>query len=295
MDQHSENQALISAIIPIAGFPNGCEQILKWTTNPSLSEFEIILVIDSESIDLRNQVESIAHNIRNITKVSVLNSTSRNPGGSRNLGLEQATGTWITFWDCDDVPDPSNFLKLVNQAQTQEADVAIGAFSVNTGQTRKIYGNDSTYTHDILESIAINPGVWRLAFRSKVAKNFTYPDLRMAEDQMYLFDVLTSTKKYFFSNIHVYEYWLYEGGQLTKSKEALKDLRKAIIFFENKFNEKKCDALMMVVIRLNLTSLRRSKTVEKIQSLTSLVKLIFFSIHQFRTVIRTLKIVQDAK
>lgn len=288
MELIEENQVLISAIIPISGFPNGLEQMTRWVSNSGLSDFEVILIVDSDSEDLRLQIEAIAKDFRHTRKVSILNSTSRNPGGSRNLGLKVAIGSWITFWDCDDVPDPAKFLKVVKQAQIQGADVALGAFSVKTEYEEKIYLIESDSRTDIMQNIALNPGLWRFAFRRELAKNSTFPELRMAEDQIYLAAVLSESKQIMASNELVYEYWLYQSGQLTKNKGALADLHTAIGYFERKYFENKCPEFLIILVRLSLTSLRKGDLRSKQTAVITLIKVALLDLRTIPFISRTL-------
>lgn len=288
MELTEGNQALISAIIPIASFPNGLKQITSWISDPNLSDFEVILVVDSSSKDLSFQIDAIAKNLRHTKKVSILKSTSRNPGGSRNLGLKAATGSWITFWDCDDVPNPTKYLEMVKQAQIQGADVALGAFSVNTEEGEKLHLIESDSRRDILQNVALNPGLWRFAFKKELAKNSTFPELRMAEDQMYLAAVLSKSKKIMANNEHVYGYWLYQSGQLTKNKGALADLQIAIRHFEKIYIENACPEFLIILVRLSLTSLKKGNLRSKQNSLNTLIRITLFDLNRIPLIARTI-------
>lgn len=288
MELMEDNQVLISAIIPIAGFPNGIEQISRWASNPSLSNFEIILIKDSESKELNLQIDGIAEELRKVTNVSIIKSTSRNPGGSRNLGLENAKGSWITFWDCDDVPNPTKFVEIVYEAQIQGADVALGAFSVKTEHKEKFYSIGGESRHETLESVAMNPGLWRFVFRAELVKNSRFPELRMAEDQMYLASVLSKSKKIFASKEYVYEYWLYQSGQLTKNKKALDDLLIAIKHFEKEYRKHQCQEYLIVFIRLSLTSLMKGNLRSKLTTLFNLTKLGLHDLPRLSLIVRTI-------
>jgi len=288
MELTEENQALISAIIPISGFPNGLKQITTWISDPNLSDFEVIMIVDSSSKDLSFQIDAIAKNLRHAKKVSILKSNSRNPGGSRNLGLKAATGSWITFWDCDDVPNPTKYLEMVKQAQIQGADVALGAFSVKTEEAKKLHLIESDNRRDILQNVALNPGLWRFAFRKELVKNFTFPELRMAEDQMYLAAVLSESRQIMASNEHIYEYWLYQSGQLTKNKGALADLNTAIGHFKRKYLENRCPEFLIILVRLSLTSLRKGDLRSKKTAFITLVKVALLDLRTIPLITRTL-------
>ena len=194
MERRLSRPLLISAIVPIAGFPNGTQQIESWTSALELRDFEVILVVDSEELKTKAQVKILADRLRKITKVSVLESHCRNPGGSRNLGLSIASGSWITFWDCDDIPNPSRFVEMVIEAETCGKDIAIGEFTIQNGVRHRLKPHKSTDPSNIFESVAVNPGLWRFAIKSDIAKLLRFPDLRMAEDQVYLYELFQESQ-----------------------------------------------------------------------------------------------------
>jgi hypothetical protein len=127
-----------------------------------------------------------------------------------------------------------------------------------------------------LEQVAVNPGLWRFAFKSQIATATNFRELKMAEDQIFLAEALMRSKKIDFLPEIVYEYWQYPSGQLTKDKSALKDLETAANFFIQMYSQNKCKPILIVTIRILVTALRngtiqfRSEVIRKFvfQSLT---------------------------
>jgi glycosyltransferase involved in cell wall biosynthesis len=271
MEHRSPEPLLISAIVPIAGFPNGIYQMESWIGDPALSNFEVILVIDSEEDQTYDETQRIVQALKGLTTVRVLTSTARNPGGTRNLGLSSASGNWVVFWDCDDTPNPSRFLKMIKQAVQAKADIAIGEYAIQTRVTRleKTLGNTST--ENLLETIALNPGIWRFAFKSELAKKFNFYDMRMAEDQVYLVSLLETKPDLYIFKEHVYTYWRYQGNQLTTSGSALNQIVVALDIFIGKYKRKQCTPLLMVIIRLTLSALKKGRIQVKIEAIARLL------------------------
>jgi len=257
MGMKPATRARISAIIPIAGFPNGTQQIKKWIAAPELVNFEILLVIDSDSANTIRQVQQIAEEIRRISSVSILKSKHRNPGGARNLGLSHAKGEWVTFWDCDDIPIPSKFLEMINKADIINADIALGGFSVKSGSSCRYIINCEKKQSKILEQVAVNPGLWRFAFKSEIVMTTNFRELKMAEDQIFLAEALMTSKKIDFLSEIVYEYWQYPSGQLTKDKSAMKDLEAAANYFIQMYSKTRCKPILIVTIRILFTAFRK--------------------------------------
>jgi glycosyltransferase involved in cell wall biosynthesis len=265
---------LISAIIPIAGFPNGTHQIEKWIKDPALREFEIILVVDTDDFITHEQTEIIAVELKKLTAVTILQSLSRNPGGSRNLGLSIAKGSWVVFWDCDDVPSPSSFLKMVYCAEAANTSVAVGGFTVLTAVSKIESECKGVNSSNIIESIAVSPGLWRFAFQYNLAKSTNFPNLRMAEDQIYLAHILLNAPEITLFNMKVYEYWSYVSGQLTKSSQVMGDLDIALDRFVVQFKQHKVPFLLTFILKLTFTAIRRSRFQIKLKALARLVSLL---------------------
>jgi glycosyltransferase involved in cell wall biosynthesis len=260
------NRALISAVIPIAGFPNGTQQIRQWISSPELKNFEIILVIDSDDAATIDQVKLIAEEIAKLTSVSILESTSRNPGGTRNVGLSIARGTWITFWDCDDIPCPSKYVDMVNKADSENAEIALGGFTVKSDVINREKLISSGSRAKILEQIAVDPGLWRFVSKAEIALSTKFNEMSMAEDQIYLTEVLLKSQKISLLAESVYEYWQYEKGQLTKNKIAMKDLETASEYFIKNYYDNKCIPTLIVTTRILFTAIRKSTVRNKAET-----------------------------
>ena len=99
----SNNNILVSVIIPVFNRFNMVEKSIESVLNQNYSEYEII-VLDDYSTD---GIFIYAHE-----KVTIyrLNENS-GPGFSRQFGLEKSKGEYVLFLDSDDVLDP-DFLRL---------------------------------------------------------------------------------------------------------------------------------------------------------------------------------------
>lgn len=295
MERRSTTPLLISAIVPIAGFPNGTNQIESWIRNSDLSHFEVILVIDSEEDKTHDETQKIAQVLRELATVKVLTSKARNPGGTRNSGLSSASGNWIVFWDCDDTPNPSQFLQMIMEATQVEADMAIGEYAIQTRINRLVKTSEANSREDIFETIALNPGIWRFAFKSDLAKRFNFHEMRMAEDQIYLASIFETKPELYIFKEHVYTYWRYQTNQLTTSDSALNQLVVAIDIFIGKYKHKQCAPLLMVIIRLTFSAVKKARIRVKIAAAS---RLLFISLRypkKLPTLLRLLRRIVDSK
>jgi succinoglycan biosynthesis protein ExoO len=278
---------LISAIVPVAGFPNGTTQIDTWTKSSSLENFEIIFVNDSDDIQVEKKLHEIAFDLRERSKVKVVKSQCRNPGGSRNLGLSIAKGSWIVFWDCDDIPNPSKVLEMIVIADEVNSDMTLGEFQIIDSTSEKIREKKIYNGQKVLESVAVNPGLWRFAIKIDLTKNTRFQEISMAEDQIFLAEILTkSTHLTCFHDI-VYEYWNYPGGQLTKNRVKIGELDLAIEHFYQEYKTTKCQPLLIAIVRLNLTALRKHSVIGKLTVLSKFSIFVISHPFEIKTIVNS--------
>ncbi len=97
-----DNKALVSVVIPAFdadNFINGC---LHAATHQTYRNIEIIIIDDGSRDLTRKTCEEYAENDERIKLFSVENSGVSN---ARNLGIENASGDYIVFFDADDRPE----------------------------------------------------------------------------------------------------------------------------------------------------------------------------------------------
>lgn len=258
MQQQRDWPGLISAIVPVAGFPNGFVQIDTWTDSTSLRNFELIFVNDSTEYEVQKKLQEIASKLRGHSSVKILTSNSRNPGGSRNIGLANAEGSWIVFWDCDDIPNPSKVIEMIRYAEEEKLDLILGSYQIHSSSSEIIEVKRINEGIKLLESVAINPGLWRFAFKSEIAKETMFPELSMAEDQIFLAKILDKSRNFRYFPEIVYEYWNYPIGQLTKNKEKIRDINMALDYFYNQYKSTKCQPLLIALVRLTVTAIKKT-------------------------------------
>lgn len=295
MDLEASAPLLISAIVPIANFPNGTNQIDSWTSNSDLRNFEVILVIDSKEEKTLDQTKEIAQRLAALTTVKVLSSDARNPGGSRNLGLSSARGDWIVFWDCDDVPNPSKFLEMISQAEKMKSTVAVGQYAVQIEGQRLAKTCANLSKDNLLEVISLDPGLWRFAFKGDLARSIKFPNMRMAEDQIYLSNILESKPNLYVFKELVYTYWRYQSNQLTKNVLALNQLLLAIDIFIHKYRSKPCSPILIVIFRLTFSAVKKASIQVKILAVSRLLYIFLRYPRKMPNPLRLFQLVRNSK
>jgi len=241
----------LSIIVPIARMAGKLQYLKTWISSSVGTDSIIVLVHDIQDFDtgieLREFIDSI-----DSKQVVFVEKFFGSPGLARNAGLEKVVTEWCCFWDSDDIPNLEVTLSNIHNAKL-DTDVIISNFkSKGTGEATTIDH------HSNLDYVAMNPGIWRMVFKTEVIKQHKFLDLRMGEDQIFLLDVDLSNLKIEFSKKVSYVYCTEQEGQLTNQPElnslrAMSIIQQSVKDSSYKFNE----FLTIVYMRLFLSSLKR--------------------------------------
>jgi glycosyltransferase involved in cell wall biosynthesis len=199
-----------------------------------------------------------------------------NPGAARNAGLQMANGKWICFWDSDDEPDVNNFIGMVNAGDKLGADISIGEY-LKVNEMRMVPPIQKRWSLNEVSNdliFSMNPGIWRMCFKSKVIEGQQFQSLRMAEDQIFAAEAFSKAKNIHYFGESVYTYFVGSNLHLTSNQNALSDLEQSLSFtlklIEYSTRERVRDVISIMAIRQLLTGLRRANFSSKI----NLVKLL---------------------
>ena len=216
------SQYILSAIIPISNMAGKLANLESWYKLLSYQNMEVIFIHDKRDeitgIELKNLLE--AHSWPNFKFVE---GNFQGPGNARNRGLEIATGSWIVFWDADDIAYPGELLRVLTGID-EKSEIIIGNFEVmnissNSLSTHKIILTDS------VGSLAMNPGIWRIIFRKDKISQLRFPNFRMGEDQIFLSNYLLKITNHNFIDAIFYRYFIGNSSQLTNNRDAMSDLK----------------------------------------------------------------------
>lgn len=248
---------LLTVVTPVARMADRLQNLRSWITNLGDMPLEVILVHDRQDLRTGYELASIARTL-NDSRVVIIEGEFGGPGLARNVGLEAAHGEWVCFWDSDDIPEVEEFFSMVHKANALEFECVVGGFTAEHDVTHanKVHLLSSNY----LNEIALNPGIWRFAFRRMAIDNLRFSKLLMAEDQIFLANLGIPDRKIQIHSKSVYKYFIGESFHLTRRKEALADLPKSIDLILKILQEpftKNTDFVTMLLSRQVLTAIKR--------------------------------------
>lgn len=242
MNSYKSDEILLSAIVPITLMAGRLNLLKRWTAIAENKPIEILLIHDIADEETGRELKEILAATDN-KKIILIEGEFGSPGLARNIGIDKATGNWITFWDSDDKPELETVLEILQKNyHIGELDLIIGQFNVFVMDNGRISPNVSR-TRNLID-ISLNPGLWRMIFRRDAIKNAYFQSFRMAEDQNFLSTINLPTLNYKILDNIFYTYYTGTSSQLTAQQSAINEIFQAAKFTlgrianSNKANQK---------------------------------------------------------
>jgi len=228
------------------------EILESWIKKSLNFNLEILIVHDIQDSNTGIELDEFVKTVNN-HKIKLIEKAVGSPGLARNLGLKIATGQWITFWDCDDLPHVEDVMKSI--AENPNCEVIVGRYKIQD----KFSGLETFLPMSRLSyrGIGENPGIWRMVFRKNILEGIRFNSIRMAEDQVFISQLNLKNRQVAFTERFLYTYFIGRKAQLTNSGININDLLVAfdqLLISHRKFeNNKKNSLSRMMAARILLT------------------------------------------
>lgn len=181
---------LISIIVPAFNIAKDLRQCVESILAQTYANWELILINDAsydQTGELCREFESKDERIKLIEL-----ATQHGVATARNIGIKAANGEYLTFIDGDDFVSPTYLAHLYEQAQLQQADIAVGAYYELNEQRGKFlfYITEEKQqgyivsTEEILQRIGENRimTAWCKLYKRSLFDEIFFPDGRLIDD-----------------------------------------------------------------------------------------------------------------
>jgi glycosyltransferase involved in cell wall biosynthesis len=281
MHDSAREPSLLTIVIPVAKMAGRLDNLRQSLADIPKSGVEVILVDDQQDDETGIELSEIISELGNKQIRKVIGKFG-NPGAARNAGLTISSGTWVTFWDSDDIGFVDSVVSELEQVG-ENIKCVIGQY-----QQHLVARNETFSTESInnLSQIPKSPGIWRFVFRNNNLKAFR--ELSMGEDQVFIAENLNREDTIKFSEKYFYQYTTGNTFQLTTSKSKIADLRiaaKVINDLHNTGVESNPEMLLEMYVRMHIAIMKYDSYSQK---LNSLVK-IFISLPRFLLITKSIK------
>lgn len=212
--------ARISVIVPVYNVQDYLEDSFSSLLAQSFTDFEIIAIDDGSLDGSREMLERLAEKDGRIRVVAQENA---GPSAARNKGMQEAQGSIICFMDADDrfhSDALETIARFFDDAAAEDPPLDILTFGADCFPRE-----DATVWHevvlhprnahylgfepDLVFKEATRPFHWRCAFRAAFLKDdrILFDDnLRLGEDQAFLFAAYLRAKRVILSDEILYDY-----------------------------------------------------------------------------------------
>lgn len=220
-------EKVVSVIVPIYNVKGFIEKGIGQLQNQTYKDFEIILV-DDGSTD--GGYEECKKWEKEDHRIIVLHQQNKGAGGARNLGIENAKGKYIYFYDIDDEISPQLLeynvqmmenlsvemivfgYKSIDVTYKTEVSVAFSENHIeNNLQLRDVYVDEFV--------LKLNGFPWNKFYRKSFLDKhkLRFEDQRIQQDEVFNMLCYQRVEKMFISSEVLYDYYVYQKGN-TRSR-----------------------------------------------------------------------------
>lgn len=217
----------VSVIIPIYNVEKYIDRGLTNFLKQTYQDFEILLVDDgsTDGSPALCDVWSARYD-----QIRVFHKENGGSGSARNLGIENASGEYIYFFDIDDLADDTLLEYCVRTMDDTDADMLVFSYrnkDVSTGQEYEIVMDDiHVNSNDELRNVYVDQFVmkmngfpWNKMYRKSFlnAHHLRFEDLLIQQDEVFNLSIYPHVTRMIISSKVLYIYYIYNKGN-TRSR-----------------------------------------------------------------------------
>lgn len=220
---------LISLIVPVYNAENTLYRCIDSILGQSLTDFELLLINDGskdKSGEICDGYEAKDNRIR------VFHKENGGVSSARNVGLDNAKGTWVAYVDSDDWVAKDYLKNLIDHTKTGvDLVISFPTYIYTDGSSRKPEYQPKLVDEQNFEEIFVehsmhqNTSPWSKLFRREILESANIrfcEDMHIGEDLLFLYTYMLSTAKIYISSDTDYLYSYDLETSLTKRVNSYK-------------------------------------------------------------------------
>lgn len=226
--------SLISVVVPVYNAERYLAACLDSLLAQTYQELEILAVDDGSTDRSYALCKEYAAKDR---RVRVIHQENQGVGAARNTGIQNATGGYISFVDSDDYVKADYFEQLYQDMIQYCVDIVCCNLveiyqgkivqMIPTPMVRKdrcIIDSRTLYEDVVLPNEIYWSCVTVKLIRMELAKQFRFPSLKYGEDQIYMFDLFSTSPSVYLDSYQGY-YYVRNDTSATLAKRAYSIIR----------------------------------------------------------------------
>lgn len=233
--------AILSVIVPVYNSKKYISKCIYSILNQTFTDFECIIVDDGSSDGSSEVCDSISNDD---DRVKVIHKTNEGVSVARNIGLEIASGEWITFVDSDDWLELNTFEVAIGETKEKDVDVIQWGFTSSEDYFTNSYSIEQVEVNSKTQLPYWFNACWGKLFRISMIKdnNIEFPKkISVGEDRFFSYCCYSCSKKILLINGGFYHYYQNENSVMNSSysKEKILDDVESMKLLENYLFKKK--------------------------------------------------------
>jgi glycosyltransferase involved in cell wall biosynthesis len=187
----------LSVIIPCYNVEAYIQECIGSLLNQSYKNLEIIAINDGSTDGTLQKLQAFENN-----GIIVINSENKGVSHARNLGLQHATGEYITFVDGDDWIDNQTYAACMTAIEknpgAEVVQYPVNFFYNDNGniiskRNKTLTSGKKIYKSLLLEKLGFS--IWNKIFSRKLIEDIRFPDELRYEDMYFMALVAQKAKK----------------------------------------------------------------------------------------------------
>lgn len=233
----------ISIIIPIYNSEKYLSRCLNSVSKQTYDNLEI-LCIDDGSTDKSKEI--CLNYVNDDNRFKLISKNNGGVSSSRNVGIKNATGEYITFVDSDDWLEFDAIEKMYNCIKKQKVDIVRANYCIHDGNNRKKNNLSEKFINKKYESkdrtllltnffnIEFQGYVWLLMIKKELLNkiNLFNEKISCCEDNIFYVDLLLNENSIYFLDEITYNYWKNESSITKSFKNYQKNLNDIISVYD---------------------------------------------------------------
>lgn len=223
----------VTVIIPCYNVELYIERCFKSLESQICQDFEVICVDDASNDNTVSVIRRIASNSAINIRI-IQNEKNSGPAVSRNKGVLSASSEYLTFCDADDWYEKEFLSKLLEQLETNDADLAVCGYSIvdekGNKQNRPLPHSLVIDEKDQILSLDVD-SLCMLMVKTTIMQDTLLPDIRNGEDMAVVPLLMIKANKCVAVTDCLYNYFRRSGS--ASEKPTMKAVDSFILSFEH--------------------------------------------------------------
>jgi len=253
----------ISVIVPVYKVEKYINECLDSILAQTFLDYELILIDDGSPDNCGKTCDEYA---KKDARIVVIHQKNRGLSASRNIGLEKASGRFVTFIDSDDLVSPLYLECLYEGLTENNSEISCCRYNTFDEHNKMVFeeGNDSNTVKtgrdlviQIYKNNTIIPvAVWGKLYKKELFSGFKFPVGKIAEDNYINPIVIYKTERCTVINNRLYGYRIRKESIMTsafsiRNYDCIDAFNNCIEYF----NAKKDKELVEIVNTIRVTTM----------------------------------------